>query len=115
MISGVKYTLLTDFMYRWFTHAEAEAYMKEVKEIPACGVCGKSPQFIKTNCEHAFLVCDCMPHNAMHILDDKGKIRVNERQGWCTICDKKFEYPEDVKAVLEKKLSTLLKLTEEKP
>jgi len=106
LVSGIKYTLLTDFMYKWFTHAEAETYMRENNEIPKCGVCGKHPKFIGTNCEHAFLICHCIPHNSMHILEGK-ELQINERQGYCSLCQEKFGLPEDIYAVIEKKLSEL--------
>lgn len=102
--SGIKYTLLTDFFYKWFTASEAEEFVKEGKEIPKCGVCGVIPQFVPTNCKHAFLVCNCSPYNSVHAFKDGGE-KIDQKQSYCSICNEKFKFPEEVKAVFEKKFS----------
>jgi len=104
MKSGVKYTVLTDFMYKWFTTAEAEEYMKEVKEIPTCSICGVKPRFVPTNCEHAFLACYCSPFNSVHAGRDGGE-KIDQKQSYCSICKEKFKLPDDIKEALLKKFA----------
>mmetsp|Transcript_62988 Transcript_62988/g.73316 ORF Transcript_62988/g.73316 Transcript_62988/m.73316 type:complete len:317 (+) Transcript_62988:37-987(+) len=91
--SGVKYTIRTEFMYKWFKNSDVEEAQKELKK---CGICDKIPQFIKTNCDHAFLICDCIPFN-----DDPDHILSPN----CQVCNKKFNYPKDVGEHLKKKTS----------
>jgi hypothetical protein len=91
-------------MYKWFTKTEAEALVKEGKEISKCGVCGLIPQFITTNCKHAFLVCDCSPYNSLHALKDGGE-KIDQKQSYCSICNEKFKFPEEVRVALQKKFS----------
>lgn len=96
LISGVKYTIRTEFMYKWFKNSEAEDIVKDGKTLKEYGICGKMPKFVKTNCDHAFLICHCSPFNY-------GK---REKYiGICSVCNKKFDFPEDVVEHLKKKYS----------
>lgn len=106
--SGVKYTIRTEFMYQWFTSLQADAMMKDGEKLPECGVCGKVPQFVNTSCTHAFLVCGCSPFNYNDDLFSYqfGETFVKEKQGYCTICNKKFKFPPEIAKSLQEKYST---------
>jgi hypothetical protein len=77
---GIKYTIRTEMMYKWFTPEEVD----KVEHIK-CNKCGAMTQFAKATLEdNPFLRCKCTPLNCMSC-----------KRGHCKYCLEVIGYQED--------------------
>jgi len=66
LISGLKYTIRSELMYKWFNKKEIENFQHK-----KCGVCDEMTRFFSLkSCDFPFLVCGCTPYNR-HMKESK--------------------------------------------
>jgi len=85
LISGVKYTIRSELMYKWLNKEEIENFQHK-----KCGVCDETTRFVSLkSCDCPFLVCGCTPYNA-YMKDSK----FNKDRTFCRQCGEKINSTE---------------------